>query len=107
MDKIDDDLLKSGAMLYKLRRDIDDRIEPVLFEGNSDPSEFLEGDSFQPLTNGTLELRCFPQLINRPRESIATLGKHGCTLATKILCIDYSFASSLSTIRLKIALSSG
>lgn len=42
VDKIDGDFLKNQAMLFKLRRNIDDRIEPVLFESNSTQSGFLD-----------------------------------------------------------------
>lgn len=41
VDKIDD-LLTSEALLYKLRRGIDDWIEPVLFERNNNRSGFLD-----------------------------------------------------------------
>ena len=41
VDKVDD-ILESEFILYKLRRDIDAGIEPVLFEaGSDDPSGFL------------------------------------------------------------------
>jgi predicted nucleotidyltransferase len=41
VDKVDD-LIESEFTLYKLRRDIDAGIEPVLFEASSDdPSGFL------------------------------------------------------------------
>ena len=36
------DFLEMEAMLYKLRRNVDDRIEPVLLEENSDESGFLK-----------------------------------------------------------------
>ncbi|MFZ5969196.1 MAG: nucleotidyltransferase domain-containing protein [Bacillota bacterium] len=36
------DFLEMEAMLYKLRRNIDDRIEPVLLEENNDDSGFLD-----------------------------------------------------------------
>lgn len=36
------DFLETEAMLYKLRRNIDDRIEPVLLEENNDDSGFLD-----------------------------------------------------------------
>lgn len=39
----DDDILETKKMLFKLRRGIDDRIEPILLEGNaSDRSGFLK-----------------------------------------------------------------
>ncbi len=38
---IEDDFLETKAMLYKLRRNIDDRIEPVLLEEGNDESGFL------------------------------------------------------------------
>lgn len=41
VDKIDDDFLKLSLKLYRLRRDIDDRIEPLLFEVEKDDSGFL------------------------------------------------------------------
>ena len=42
VDKIDD-ILESEYKLYELRRDIDEMIEPLIFEANgSDPSGFLE-----------------------------------------------------------------
>ncbi|MCD4819674.1 MAG: nucleotidyltransferase domain-containing protein [Candidatus Cloacimonetes bacterium] len=39
---IEDDFLDLEFQLFKLRRDIDDRIEPVLLEENNDRSGFLE-----------------------------------------------------------------
>ncbi len=42
VDEIKGDYLRNTSLLYKLRRNIDDRIEPVLFECGSDPSGFLE-----------------------------------------------------------------
>lgn len=36
------DFLETEAMLYKLRRNIDDRIAPVLLEENNDDSGFLD-----------------------------------------------------------------
>ena len=42
VDKIDDDFLMLAAQLYKLRREIDARIEPILLEENNDKSGFLE-----------------------------------------------------------------
>lgn len=42
VDKIDN-ILESEYKLYELRRDIDEMIEPLIFEANSsDPSGFLE-----------------------------------------------------------------
>lgn len=41
VNTIGDDYLEVGAMLYKLRRNIDDRIEPVLLEEKNDKSGFL------------------------------------------------------------------
>jgi len=42
VDEIKGDYLNNASMLYKLRRNVDDRIEPILLESRSDPSEFLE-----------------------------------------------------------------
>ncbi|MCP5106830.1 MAG: nucleotidyltransferase domain-containing protein [bacterium] len=43
VDKIGGDCLESEAQLYKLRRGIDSRIEPVLIErGERDPAGFFE-----------------------------------------------------------------
>lgn len=42
VDEIKEDYLNTASLLYKLRRDIDDRIEPVLLESGSDPSGFLQ-----------------------------------------------------------------
>jgi uncharacterized protein len=43
VSRIDQDFLTSAARLYRLRRDIDPRIEPVLFtEDDDDRSGFLE-----------------------------------------------------------------
>ena len=39
--KVDGDILDMETLLYKLRRKIDDRIEPVLLEESSDESGFL------------------------------------------------------------------
>jgi uncharacterized protein len=39
--KITGDYLDTATMLYKMRREIDDRIEPVLLEESSDRSGFL------------------------------------------------------------------
>ena len=42
VDSIDGDFLDMASMLYRLRRDIDDRIKPVLIEEGTDSSGFLE-----------------------------------------------------------------
>ncbi len=42
VDTIDDDYLEMASTLYRLRRGIDDRIEPVLVEEKEDPSGFLK-----------------------------------------------------------------
>ena len=42
VDHIDDDYLELAALLFKLTRDIDMRIEPVLLEDGYDRSGFLE-----------------------------------------------------------------
>lgn len=39
---MDGDLLEAEAQLYRLRREIDDRIQPVLLENGKDRSGFLE-----------------------------------------------------------------
>lgn len=41
VDSIEGDFLDNEAALYRLRRGVDDRIEPVLFEENNDKSGFL------------------------------------------------------------------
>lgn len=41
LDSIEGDALENKALLYKLRRDIDARIEPVLLEEGDDRSGFL------------------------------------------------------------------
>ena len=41
-DSIEDDYLSTGALLFKLSRDIDLRIEPVLVEQGDDVSGFLD-----------------------------------------------------------------
>ncbi len=41
-DSLTGDFLDNKALLYKLRRKVDDRIEPVLFEEDEDRSGFLE-----------------------------------------------------------------
>ena len=42
LDRVDDDFLVSEARLFRLRREIDARIEPVLLEESNDKSGFLE-----------------------------------------------------------------
>ena len=42
VDKIDGDYLGISVKLYKLRRNFDDRIEPILIEESEDQSGFLE-----------------------------------------------------------------
>jgi uncharacterized protein len=42
MKSVKGDLLTAKAKLYKLRRDIDDRIEPILITEGEDPSGFLK-----------------------------------------------------------------
>jgi predicted nucleotidyltransferase len=42
LDSNEEDLLTSEAKLFKLRRDIDVRIEPVLLDEQNDKSGFLE-----------------------------------------------------------------
>lgn len=41
VDSIEGDFLDNEAALYRLRRGVDDRIEPVLLEENNDHSGFL------------------------------------------------------------------
>jgi predicted nucleotidyltransferase len=41
-NRIEDDFLMTEAKLYRLRRDIDARIEPVLLEESNDISGFME-----------------------------------------------------------------
>lgn len=41
-DKFEGDIIEAEYNLFKLRRQIDDRIEPVLFRGTDDKSGFLE-----------------------------------------------------------------
>jgi predicted nucleotidyltransferase len=43
VSKIDGDFLEQQARLYKIRRKIDVRIEPILLEDGEDRSGFLEG----------------------------------------------------------------
>jgi len=42
VDAVESDFLELETKLYKLRRNVDDRIEPVLLEESSDKSGFLE-----------------------------------------------------------------
>lgn len=42
VNNLEDDIDSSASLLWKLRRLIDDRIEPVLIEKNSDKSGFLD-----------------------------------------------------------------
>lgn len=42
VDSIEEDFLETETTLYRLRRDVDDRIEPVLLEENNDKSGFLD-----------------------------------------------------------------
>ncbi len=42
VDKIEGDYLDTEAKLYHIRREIEDRIEPVLLEKDKDKSGFLE-----------------------------------------------------------------
>ena len=42
MDAIEEDFLTTGALLFKLSREIDLRIEPVLVEQGDDVSGFLD-----------------------------------------------------------------
>jgi predicted nucleotidyltransferase len=42
VDKIDGSFIESEAGLYKIRRNIDENIEPILFEEGNDRSGFLE-----------------------------------------------------------------
>jgi len=50
VSKIDEDFLRAEVKLYKLRRDVDERIEPILLEEGNDQSGFLE----QILENGEI-----------------------------------------------------
>lgn len=43
VSKIDGDFLEQQARLYKIRRKVDIRIEPILLEDGEDRSGFLEG----------------------------------------------------------------
>lgn len=42
VDKIDENFLDTEVLLYKLRRHVDDRIEPILIDSNEDKSGFLD-----------------------------------------------------------------
>lgn len=42
VNSIKDDFFVYAPLLFKLRRDIDDRIEPILIDKNNDKSGFLE-----------------------------------------------------------------
>lgn len=42
VDKIDGSFLENEAKLYKIRRNIDENIEPLLFVENNDRSGFLQ-----------------------------------------------------------------
>lgn len=42
LDELPEDILTAEFQLYKMRRDIDHRIEPVIFKSNDDRSGFLE-----------------------------------------------------------------
>ena len=42
LDSVDEDFLMCEARLFRLRREIDTRIEPVLLEESNDKSGFLE-----------------------------------------------------------------
>lgn len=41
VDSVEGDFLDNETALYRLKRDVDDRIEPVLLEANNDKSGFL------------------------------------------------------------------
>jgi predicted nucleotidyltransferase len=41
VNSIDEDFFSYAPLLWKLRREIDDRIEPILIEKNNDESGFL------------------------------------------------------------------
>lgn len=41
VDRVEGDFLDQETLLYRMRRDIDDRIEPILLENTSDRSGFL------------------------------------------------------------------
>jgi predicted nucleotidyltransferase len=42
LESVDDDFLKSETKLFRLKKDIDPRIEPILIEEKNDKSGFLE-----------------------------------------------------------------
>jgi predicted nucleotidyltransferase len=42
VNKISDDYFATTPLLWKLRRQIDDRIEPILFEKDNDKSGFID-----------------------------------------------------------------
>jgi predicted nucleotidyltransferase len=42
VNNVDGDFFSYAPLLWKLRREIDDRIEPVLFDRNRDSSGFLQ-----------------------------------------------------------------
>lgn len=42
VDRIEGDFLEAEAGLYRIRRQIDDRIEPILLETSQDQSGFLD-----------------------------------------------------------------
>ena len=44
-EKIEGSFLEKEVDLYKLRRTVDENIEPILYEENTDPSGFLESVS--------------------------------------------------------------
>lgn len=42
VDRVESDYLQSEAMLYRLRREVDVRIEPILLEETQDSSGFIQ-----------------------------------------------------------------
>ena len=42
VDKINEDYFATRPLLWKIRRNVDDRIEPVILEKNNDESGFLK-----------------------------------------------------------------
>jgi predicted nucleotidyltransferase len=42
VDELEEDYMTYAPLLWKLRRQIDSRIEPILFEVDKDPAGFLE-----------------------------------------------------------------
>lgn len=50
VNSIDQDFFSYAPLLWKLRREIDDRIEPILIEKNNDESGFLK----EVLTTGLI-----------------------------------------------------